>query len=238
MKRKLLFTFITATSLLFSCSKDKKDATQTQLPTSNVEISEAPDTLHMTLGTSSYVPLLIKQLSGNNEQITLSSSGFPAKIKIAFTPDSGLATFETLMNVEADKYASEGYFKGNIIAKNKAGALKSKALVIHTYENCLAYVYGRWLRTIKYADGSTEGPSNAYLTVNGPYTSDGFGLNYYNFDCASGKVTLIHSEFSEYKGSEIYGTGTVSKSKITINGSIRYNSTEPYEPIAIEYTPN
>lgn len=240
MKKSTIYCFFSFALLAASCSKDKKDPTPTPAPApSKVAISAIPDTIALELSSELYVPLKVTQTSGDNEQVKLSTSNFPAKISVSFSPDSGVATFTSVMKVAVDEFATTGFFKGKLITRNTSGATTSKDLVIWVFDNCDSYINGNgWKRTITYSDGTVEGPSNVYFMDNGPYyKSDGYGVDKYTFNCASGTVVLANSQFENNSYSEIYGNGTFSRSKISIDGFLRYNSSESFKPIKIEYTP-
>lgn len=230
MIKKTLLLGLSASLLLVACKKKEKINT-------NVEIQGFPDTLEINPGTLRVYPdIIIKQKSGVDENVKLSTSGFTNKIKFKFAPDSGFATFKTIPSVEIDEFSEFGTYIGKILATNKTGGVASKTVVVKVVENCNKKVTGFWKREVT-IDGSSSGETPAQLVdyYYPPNVSDDLFVAL-KFNCSNNTVVLDSSSYKPASTSNIrvYGTGTFTSNSITINGSYQQES-NPWVSLKVTY---
>lgn len=230
MIRKTILLGLSASLLLVACKKVEKINI-------TIEIQGFPDTLELSPGTMIvYQDIIIKQKSGEGENVKLSTSGFTNKINFKFAPDTGFATFRTNTSVEIDEFAELGTYTGKILATSKASGVASKTVVVKVVENCNKKVTGFWTRGITIDGWSPQEITAELVDYYYPqYVSDDLFVAL-KFNCSNNTVVLDSSSYnpSGPYNIRVYGTGTFTSNSIIINGSYKEES-KPWVPLKVTY---
>jgi hypothetical protein len=115
--KNVLMLFLLATSILWSCSK-KCDVEKMNYSVNGITDIDYNYKLIQ-------IPIDVTFISGVQEKVDLTISGFPNGFISKFSTKSGIPSFKTILEINHDSIISKGLYPINIECKSESGVIKN-----------------------------------------------------------------------------------------------------------------